>query len=207
VDESLTSSPSESSSSNSFSIGLLERVRARDPAAWQRLVSLYGPTVYRWCRQAGLRPEDAADVVQEVFRSVATGVAEFRRDRPGDTFHGWLWTIARNKVHDHFRRQGRQPDAVGGSGHKQWLAQVSLPEQPDPVEQAAVDASLVHQALETIRGEFERASWESFWRMTIEGQTSAEIAADLGISKGAVRQAKYRILHRLRQELDGGQAQ
>jgi DNA-directed RNA polymerase specialized sigma24 family protein len=43
--------------------------------------------------------------------------------------------------------------------------------------------------------------------MTIEGQTSAEIAADLGISKGAVRQAKYRILHRLRQELDGGQAQ
>ena len=201
MDQSFTSSQFDSGGSGSLSASLLERVKAHDPAAWQRLVALYGPLVYRWCRQAGLRAEDAADSVQEVFRSVAVGVADFRRDRPGDSFRGWLWTITRNKVRDLFRKQARQPDAAGGTGQQQWLAMMSQPEPPEG-QDATGDAWLVHRALEVIRAEFEDNSWEAFWRMTVQGLSSAEIAADLGISKGAVRQAKYRVLRRLRQELD-----
>src|SRR5262249_61127710 len=36
--------------STSTSRSLLERVRADDPAAWERLVGLYSPLVYHWCR-------------------------------------------------------------------------------------------------------------------------------------------------------------
>ncbi len=36
--------------SSSTSTSLLRRVKARDPDAWQRLVNLYGPLVYRWAR-------------------------------------------------------------------------------------------------------------------------------------------------------------
>src|SRR5262245_31027019 len=53
------------------SSGLLERVKAQDQAAWERLVSLYSPLLYRWCRQAGLQAEDARDIGQEVFTAVA----------------------------------------------------------------------------------------------------------------------------------------
>ena len=200
MDESLTSSQFDSG--GSCSTNLLERVKAHDPAAWQRLVHLYGPLAYRWWRQGGMQREDAADAVQEVFRSVALGIADFRRDRPDDSFRGWLWTITRNKVFDHFRKHNRQPDAAGGADQQQWLAQMEQPQPPGPTDPAG-DTSLVHLAMEAIRGDFEDASWEAFWRMTVQGHTSAEIAADLGISKSAVRQAKYRILHRLREELDG----
>ena len=48
----------------------------------------------------GLREDDAADVFQEVFQSVAAHLSAFRRDRSGDTFRGWLRTITRNKVND-----------------------------------------------------------------------------------------------------------
>src|SRR5690349_18372378 len=82
------------------------------------------------------QPEDAADVAQEVFRTVAARIQDFRRDRPGDTFRGWLWTITRHKIGDHLRRLQRQPSAAGGSDAQMGL--LNLPEQvPDDEESAA----------------------------------------------------------------------
>src|SRR3954454_6421981 len=72
---------------------LVEGVKRGDPDAWGRLARLYGPLVYAWCRQAGLQPADAEDVLQDVFVTVAARVGEFRHGRAGDTFRGWLWTI------------------------------------------------------------------------------------------------------------------
>jgi hypothetical protein len=74
---------------------LLERLRAGQTDAWERLARLYGQTVYVWCRGAGVPEADAADVSQEVFAAVARHLADFRREGPGDSFRGWLWTITR----------------------------------------------------------------------------------------------------------------
>jgi RNA polymerase sigma-70 factor (ECF subfamily) len=92
--------------SGSTSSSLLERAKSRDPDAWRWLAEFYGPLVYNWARAAGLQPSDAADVAQEVFRSVSVKLADFRHDRTHDSFRGWLWTITRNKVRDyHFQRR------------------------------------------------------------------------------------------------------
>ena len=56
---------------------LLEQVKANVGPAWQRLAALYAPLVYSWARCAGLQAEDAADVVQEVFRAVLTHIADY----------------------------------------------------------------------------------------------------------------------------------
>jgi RNA polymerase sigma-70 factor (ECF subfamily) len=110
------SPPHVGEASGSISSSLLERVRARDPQAWERLACLYGPLVYGWARQQGLQDADAGDVVQEVFGTVAARIADFRRDGPGASFRGWLWTITRNKLGDHFRRRASRPQAAGGKG-------------------------------------------------------------------------------------------
>jgi hypothetical protein len=52
---------------SSISSSLLLRARAHDPEAWRRLVRVYGPLIYSWCRRAGLQAADAADVDQEVY--------------------------------------------------------------------------------------------------------------------------------------------
>ena len=46
--------PSASSDSSSTSTSLLRRVRANQAEAWARLVDLYGPLVWHWCRQSDL---------------------------------------------------------------------------------------------------------------------------------------------------------
>ena len=66
----------------------LARVKEKDFVAWKRLCKVYGPLVYRWSRKAGLQDQDAADICQEVFKTVSGRVADFRRDRPEDTFRG-----------------------------------------------------------------------------------------------------------------------
>jgi RNA polymerase sigma-70 factor (ECF subfamily) len=180
---------------------LLERARDHDPAAWERMVSLYAPLVLHWCRGSGLKEDDAADVFQDVFQSVASHLAGFRRNRTGDTFRGWLRIITRNKVHDHFRRREREPAGVGGSEARLMLSQVPEAEIREQANSDEAERAVLHKALESIRAEFEPRTWDAFWQTTIDGRVAKDVAADLGMTSGAVRVAKSRVLHRLRADL------
>jgi len=191
----------ERSSSTRTHRSLLEGARARDPAAWERMVALYAPLVLSWCRGWGLQAEDAADVFQEVFQAVAAHLNSFRRERSGDTFRGWIRTIARNKVNDFFRRRLREPEGVGGSEGRAILLQVPEPLPSENQTNEEAENALLHRALELIRGEFETRTWEAFWQTAVEGRTAIDVAADLSMTPGAVRVAKSRVLHRLRTDL------
>jgi RNA polymerase sigma-70 factor (ECF subfamily) len=184
---------------------LIERVINLDPDAWQRLSRLYSLLVYRWCRRAGLQDSDAADVVQEVFRAVAGGISRFRHDQPSDSFRGWLYTITKNKIHDHFRQHTARPDAVGGSDAQSQLLQIpdTLSAESDAGDEFDAASSIAHRALELVRGEFEERTWQAFLRTAVGGQAPAIVADDLEMSVGAVCTAKWRVLRRVRQELEG----
>ena len=107
------------------STSLLDQVKVGDQQAWERLVKLYGPLVYAWCRRWGIQPNDAADVAQEVFRAVAGSIQGFRKDRPNASFRGWLWTIARHEACDHFSRLAKSPQVIGGTDLQLQLAEIS----------------------------------------------------------------------------------
>lgn len=204
------------------SLSLLARVRAGDQSGWSRLVRLYGPLVYSWCRQSGLSPEDASDVAQDVFSSVWKNFEQFRRVKPSDSFRKWLKTIAFNRARDYHRRRRRQAAARGGTTAQLQLA--ALPDRGGPAEvpgvevpatevpgaieetpdqRAREEAHLLRQAMELVRDDFEPKSWQAFWQTAIEGRSAPDVAADLGLTANAVRIAKSRIRARLREEMDG----
>jgi RNA polymerase sigma-70 factor (ECF subfamily) len=186
----------------STSSSLIGRVRALDPDAWTRLARLYTPLVYRWARQRGLQDADAADIVQEVFRAVAARVAEFREDQAGASFRGWLWTITYHKLGDYFRRTYGQSEAAGGTDAQRQLQRIAeVSACSADVSNVETDAGLLHRALDLLRNEFEPRTWQAFWRATVDSQQAADIARDLNMTPRAVRQAKYRVLRRLRTEL------
>jgi len=184
------------------STSLLRGVQKMDGAAWGRLVDTFGGIVYRWCRSSGLRPDDAADVVQEVFVSVARGIDRFERQKPVGSFRSWLATITRNQVRDHFRRQAGREQARGGTGaivalerHAEQFDSTICPE--------SIRGSIVQRVLESLRGEFDPKTWTAFWMTTVEGRTTADAAEATGLSAASVYQAKSRILRKLRGRLAG----
>ncbi len=154
-------------------LSVLERARSNDPGAWDRLVGLYRPLVEFWCRRAGLASGDVEDVAQDVLAAAARGLGEFRRDRPGDTFRGWLRGIARNQALMHFRRNRGRPRAEGGSEALHLLQEQPSPPDPsdadEPGESAEV-GQLYFRALEQVRSGFEDRTWRAFWLSAVEGR-------------------------------------
>jgi RNA polymerase sigma-70 factor (ECF subfamily) len=189
--------------STATSRSLIDAVKADDALAWDRLVALYGPLVYGWCRRWDLPEQEIADIFQDVFQAVAGHIGEFRKDRASDTFRGWLRTIARNKVRDHYRRLGREPGGAGGTEAQLRFAQLPDFESPDDDDSSGRngDRGLFGRALEMIRAEFEERTWRAFWLTAVEDRSPADAGAELGMSPGAVRVAKSRVLHRLKEEL------
>jgi RNA polymerase sigma-70 factor, ECF subfamily len=179
-------------------LSLLERLRANDADAWRRLVDLYRPLVLFWCGRAGVYAEDVA---QGVFAAAARGLSGFRHDREGDTFRGWLGKVTRNQIFLHFRRNKDQPPAVGGSDAWQNLQELADPIAAQDDGEEAEIGLIYRRALEQVRGEFEERTWQAFWRTTVEGRTPTELAEALGMSPAAVRQAKSRVLRRLKEEM------
>jgi RNA polymerase sigma-70 factor, ECF subfamily len=188
-------------SSNATSSSLLRHVTARDQVAWARLVDLYGPFVHRLCRCHGLQEHDSADVFQEVFGAVARRISGFHRDKPSDSFRGWLVTITRNKIRDHFRDRKKHPLLEGSSPDPfEGTPAIESSEDEASVTKTA-SQELFRRALAAVRCEFEETTWQAFWRTTIDEQSSAEAGAALNMSSGAVRVAKSRVLKRLREVL------
>src|SRR6187399_3731913 len=115
--------------------------------AWQEFVKLYGPVIYGFARKRGLQDADAADLMQDVMRSVSAAIGRLDYDRSQGTFRGWLFTITRNKIFNflsarRIRPQGSgdtttnrlldaQPDASDGSEtwemeYQRWLAALAM---------------------------------------------------------------------------------
>lgn len=192
------------SSSDSTETSLIVRAQRNEAEAWQRLSQLYGPMIYGWSRRAGLQPNDAADVMQTVFVTLTRRINQFQRRTSRDSFRGWLWTVTRNKVNDHFRQLQNQAAARGGTDARNMLqALAESPPSSTSVEGQQELNSLWRRAIQLVQGEFEGRTWIAFWRTAVEGDAPKDVAADMEISVWAVYKARTRVLQRLREEFQG----
>ncbi len=185
------------------SSSLLEGIRLQDQESWNRLVSIYGPLVYEWCKRAGLQTADGADIVQEVFVAVARTVTKFVHDRERGSFRGWLRTITNHKVLDLYRTIQKSAIGTGGSDAQAFISQLPAYENEQPAYTAHDDQIVLDRVLALLKCEFQTTTWNAFWRTVVDGVCPADVAAELSISRNAVYVAKSRVLQRLRQELDG----
>jgi RNA polymerase sigma-70 factor (ECF subfamily) len=183
-------------------VSLLERLR--NPAtqevmgqAWTRFVKLYTPLLYHWARRLGLQSADAADLVQDVFALLLRKLPQFTYDRQ-KSFRSWLRTVLLNK----WREKGRRPSLVP-HGTSPLPPDLAGDDSAEQFAEAEYRQYLTGRALELMQAEFQPATWKACWEHVVSGRSAAEVAAELGISEGAVYVAKHRVLRRLRQEMAG----
>jgi RNA polymerase sigma-70 factor (ECF subfamily) len=182
---------------------LLARLRdPEDRAAWKQFVELYGSLVYGFARQRGLQDADAADLTQEVFLAVAQAAGRWQYDPQQGSFRGWLYGITRNKLAKFLQRRYAQPVGSGDSSAQRRLDQQP---QPGPDPEAAWEHEFQQQvfrlAAAQIRDNFAPTTWQAFWQTAVEGKSGAAVAAELGLSVGAVYVARSRVLARLAEQV------
>ncbi|MEO2090044.1 MAG: sigma-70 family RNA polymerase sigma factor [Gemmataceae bacterium] len=180
------------------SLTLLEAVRAASGAPeWGRFVRLYRPLLEGWALRNGFQPADADELAQEILSTLLTALPGYER-RPGSTFRGWLFGVARNAARNYRRKTAHHalPAADGLSGVAADTPFADMEEQDYLRE-------LSRRALEAVRGDFSEQTMAAFAGTQVAGRPAAEVAAELGMTPGAVYLAVNRVKTRLRAELDG----
>jgi RNA polymerase sigma factor (sigma-70 family) len=177
---------------------LLRAHRAGDPHAFARLYDRYDRACFHLVRRllGGAHADVAEDLCQETWIAVSRNAASF--DPTKASFAAWLFTIARHKTFDHFRRQ---KVAVLGAEPGEAAAMVPDP-QPSPLEQvqSREQAEEIVAAVEALPLE-QRGVFVMF---SDGGLSLEEIAQVTGV---AVETAKSRLRYaraKLRQSLADG---
>lgn len=148
-------------------------------AAIPKLVSFY--------RGQGIRIHDAEDLAGDACEAV---VRTFPRLRDPDRFEPWFWKIARSKLRDHFRRNGRRqprPDSLD------WMM-----DDPSDLMMIADEHAQVRAAFATL-GARDR---ELLWMRDVVGLAYKDISGRLRLNEGAVRIAVMRARQRLETALE-----
>ena len=126
---------------------------------------------------------------------------DFELNESRGTFRGWLRTIAERRVADCLRNLPTEQELPPHD-----LASLPAPcersDQEIAAEQAA-NEEVKARAMELVRQSTTDRTWQMFWRSTIDGVPTSEIAEQFGVSKAAVRVAKQRITKRLKELMIG----
>lgn len=163
-------------------------------AAFDELASRYRGPVYAYCLRLLGRPEDAEDLVQDVFVQLLRSLPSARTDVP---LRPWIFVIARNKCLDQHKRRRSIPftDAVTGD---EPVAE--LPDQRPLPDEVAERAELTHQIRREIAALPER--YRRVVALRYAGELSfAEIGNVLDLPENTVKTHFQRAKALLRQRL------
>jgi len=184
----------------------LERLRAGDGLAFNRLVEERHGDIYALLYRLTEDPEEARDLTQETFLQAFRHLASFRGDADLRT---WLYRIAVNQARNRWRWWKRRRrdrtvslDApVSDSVDAPLSAGLAGDERLDPERQAL--AREREQALHAALKSLSRPYREVIVLRDIEGLSYEEVAATLDLNVGTVKSRLNRGRTELRRRLEG----
>lgn len=163
-------------------IALVELAREGDVEAFGQLYDHYLPTVYGFLHHRTRSTTLAEDLTSETFFRALRGIGGFRWQ--GKDFGAWLMTIARNLATDHFKasrtRLERPTEDMG--------LHDSATAGPEPEVLADLTTEVLLRALTELPAQQRDCLVMRF----LQGMSTAETAAVLGRSEGAVKQLQLR---------------
>ncbi|MEN6406967.1 MAG: sigma-70 family RNA polymerase sigma factor [Thermoguttaceae bacterium] len=167
---------------------LIDRARAGEATAFQRLVEQHAASLWRCALALGKEPHWAEDLAQETLVEAWRSLARFDgRCR----FSSWLYGILRHRF-----LKGRRGQSAAGLSASDAIAQSQCTARsPDQSAEASEDAERVRRAVASLPDEHRLVVELRFFA----GATLDEIAAALDCPLGTVKSRLHHALEKLRQ--------
>jgi len=195
---------------------LLNRLKTGDdPASWREFYAIYGPLIRGFALKAGLREDEAEEVVQETAISVAKHLPGFVYDPQVCAFKTWLLNLSAWRIKNQLRRRQRHPSTgavprdrshEAGADETSWTSPTNRIPDPDLPDfgaewDQAYDRRLFEAALERMRSKLDPKAYQIFDLYALKEQPTREVARTLGISVARVYLAKHRVQAALSREV------
>jgi RNA polymerase sigma-70 factor (ECF subfamily) len=177
-------------------VEVVREIASGSTRALAALYDRYAPVLFALARRIVVRPEDAEEVVQDVFAQVWRQADRYQFGRA--SVAGWLVMIARARAIDRLRGRRARPDA---DDRRESIAGVSLPSaDPDPEQLmlSAQDARRIKSACAELPEDLRSVMDLAFYR----GLTHSEIAATTGLPLGTVKTRLRAAMEFLRRRMD-----
>lgn len=188
------------SGSDSTHLTLLMRLRDRsDELSWPEFHERYGQLLYRYARARGASHPDAEDAVQEVEMYLFKAMDGFEYDARKGRFRAYLRAAIVHALARRASRDARQPAMI--DPHNFDYLNSHMEADGDGRWEREWQLHRLRWAMRTIAPEFEANTLRAFELHVLGGKAPAETAAELGISRDSVYQAKSRVLKRLKERL------
>jgi RNA polymerase sigma factor (sigma-70 family) len=180
---------------------LLSRLRDLDDnESWRDFFDLYWRLVYNVARRAGLREDDAEEVVQETVISVARRMPGFIYDPSRGSFKQWLLRITGRRIMDHLRKAYRQPLRASVPPESLEEDQAHAEALADPlsaqIEEGWEDEwkrSIFEAAVAEVRHQANPKQFQVFDYCVLKGWPISQVAGTLGLNAAQVYLAKHRV--------------
>jgi RNA polymerase sigma-70 factor, ECF subfamily len=170
---------------------IFERLRSPDDVArelgWEEFRRRYAPVILGYCRNAGLRAQDAEDILQEVMLGFFRAASEFRYQPERGRFRGYL----KRATHNAIRTLARRSDAARAVSESFLDAQVGAADDPWDRQWAE---QILARALEEVQQRVDSQTFEAFELYARRGVPVEVVAERLELSPQSVYQAKSRVL-------------
>jgi RNA polymerase sigma-70 factor, ECF subfamily len=160
-------------------------------SAWVTLVKRYEKNLYNYTLRMVSHPDDALDLMQDVFIAVFRNLSSFRGESP---FKSWLFKIAHYRCIEFYRR--KKPTQSLDDAPEQ--AEQSSKACPESDLFSGQQASILQRALQTLPLKQKLVVELKFFQYC----TFDEIAQQLGISVNTVKSRLYSALDKLKAHLE-----
>lgn len=147
----------------------------QDKAAFVLLFNCYSPRLKSWLLRQGIAAEQAEEIIQETWIAVWQKAPLFMPQRA--SFSTWLFTIARNKRVDFFRRFS-YPEVVFMEATETENIEMHQVPQWQVLENKSVQEALK---------KLPEAQFEILYDVFFTGQTQQQVSEQRGIPLGTVK--------------------
>lgn len=180
---------------------LLIRLKDRSDDAWVEFLNIYEKSIVDFAKRKGLQDADALDVTQEVLAAVEAKIQTWKTDPSKGKFRGWLFRVARNIAVDKVIERSKKPH-MGGTQILNALENAVQQEQDSSAFWDDYRRQLLHWAAEKVRPRVSAVTWQAFWMTAMDGKNADAVAEELGLTRGNVYAAKFRITARIQKLVD-----
>lgn len=165
---------------------LVTRALAGSNSAWTKLVKRYEKRVYNYALRMVGHPDDAFDLMQEVFVGVHRNLGGFRGD---GAFPAWLFRIASFRCTDYLRRRRFHDEYDEARGEPS--------SEPGPEQQAF--STHANEKISAALAELPDEQRQVVELKFFQHFTFEDIAGQLGISPNTAKTRLYSALRKLKQ--------
>lgn len=188
------------SPATSRSSRLLERIAARDTAAFERFYDIYSPTIHGLLLKISGDASDAADLLQETFFQVWQTADRYDGSRGSEL--AWLVTIARSRAIDRLRSRQTRAIREQESAREIYLDDSRVDKgtaEGDVVLKELSD--LVREAMRELPAEQRQVIELAYFQGKTQTQIAAELSTPLGSVKTRVQLAMKKLRNRIAPKL------